>query len=421
MKRKDFINKLLVGAATVPSMSMASNIKTKPMNEINTDSKESIKPLALSMWEFSWVERRWPGAGFEDWGKVLDEFKERGYNAIRMDAFPHLIGDNPDKTYTLLPVWNQSEWGSPAKIKLSIQPALNEFVALCKEKKVAVGLSSWYREDTENIRMKITSAEKMAENWVRTLDMLAKDDLLDAVFYTDMCNEWPGDLWAPYFKNNPPEATWGFWHTDTSMRWMEDTLSIVRQHYPDMPLCFSFDGDRVEYYEERDLSFMDLLEHHTWMVKENEGEFYKKAGYKYDRFSPESYQNLADNGERIYREKPEYWSNLLKLKIERVAKSAKAAGQPLATSECWGSVDYKDWPMLNWGWVKDLCALGTVQAAETGQWAAIATSNFCEPQFKGMWRDVEWHLALTDKIKSSRINADLLDSKLVKRIGQLFS
>lgn len=48
--------------------------------------------------------------------------------------------------------------------------------------------------------------------------------------------------------------------------------------------------------------------------------------------------------------------------IQTLAADAKAAGLPLATTECWGITDYKDFPMLPWGWVKDLCALGV----ETG-------------------------------------------------------
>jgi len=50
------------------------------------------------MWDFSWLERRWPGAGYEDWDKVLDELAERGYNAVRIDAYPHLIAENPIAT-----------------------------------------------------------------------------------------------------------------------------------------------------------------------------------------------------------------------------------------------------------------------------------------------------------------------------------
>jgi hypothetical protein len=31
-----------------------------------------LHPLAITMWDFSWIERRWPGAGYEDWDDVLD-------------------------------------------------------------------------------------------------------------------------------------------------------------------------------------------------------------------------------------------------------------------------------------------------------------------------------------------------------------
>ena len=49
-------------------------------------------PRAITMWEFSWIERRWPGAGYEDWDRALDELAERGYNAVRIDPFPASAG-----------------------------------------------------------------------------------------------------------------------------------------------------------------------------------------------------------------------------------------------------------------------------------------------------------------------------------------
>ena len=50
--------------------------------------------------------------------------------------------------------------------------------------------------------------------------------------------------------------------------------------------------------------------------------------------------------------------------------------------------------------IKELCALGVTTAA-TGRWSAVATSNFCGPQFHGMWRDVEWHRGLTARIHAA--------------------
>jgi hypothetical protein len=86
------------------------------------------------------------------------------------------------------------------------------------------------------------------------------------------------------------------------------------------------------------------------------------------------------------------------------------------TTECWAIVDYKDWPMLPWDWVKALCELGTLTASATGQWTAVATSNFCGPQFRGMWRDVEWHRRLTAAIKAGAMDPALRDTRLWNRL-----
>ena len=47
--------------------------------------KKKYNALAITMWDFSWIERNWPGAGFDDIDKALDELVERGYNAVRID------------------------------------------------------------------------------------------------------------------------------------------------------------------------------------------------------------------------------------------------------------------------------------------------------------------------------------------------
>jgi hypothetical protein len=49
------------------------------------------KPLAITMWDSSWIRRRYAGGGFENYSEVVGELVERGYNAVRIDAFPHLI------------------------------------------------------------------------------------------------------------------------------------------------------------------------------------------------------------------------------------------------------------------------------------------------------------------------------------------
>lgn len=73
------------------------------------------------------------------------------------------------------------------------------------------------------------------------------------------------------------------------------------------------------------------------------------------------------------------------------------------STECWAIVNYKDWPGLDWAWVKELCEFGVRAAAQTRQWAVIASSNFCGPQFHGMWDDVAWHRRVTDVIHTGEL------------------
>ena len=387
--------------------------------EMETHIKSGIiKPLALTMWDFSWLERRWSGAGYEDWDRALSELVERGYNAVRIDAYPHLIANGKNKKWKLIPVWSVFDWGSPMTLEVQIQPALNEFIAKCKEYNVKVGLSSWYREDADDVRMRISSAEIMADQWIQTIGSIEEDGLLDNVFYVDLCNEWPGEFWAPYFENNPPELTWGGWYTSNSMSWMRKAVNRFKKAYPDLPAGISFEIKDLDTFKEKDVSFSDYLEPHIWMSQRKDNEFYRKMDFEDDTFSFKGFETMAARGKKLYNSDKEYWSTLLTSYIKNLSDIARELNQPCMTSECWAVVNYKDLPGLDWGWIKELCALGTITAADTGQWVAISTSNFCGPQFTGMWRDIEWHQKLTDHIRSANVNKGLNETKLGQRIIQ---
>ena len=382
----------------MPIVNDNSKYQTEESLMGNESSINKFEPLAMTMWDFSWLENNWPGAGYEDWDLVLDELVDRGYNAIRMDAFPHLIAEDAEKEWTLIPVWRVSNWGSPAINKVKVQPMMNEFLSKCKDRNIKIGLSSWYREDIDNVRMKIISPKIMAEIWIKTLHSIDKAGLLDTIFYVDLCNEWPGSPWAPSFQPDPPEQTWGAWYTEKSMEWMKESIELVRKEFPNMPLGYSIEMHKSQRDYERDLSFFDYQEPHIWMSNSNYDEFANKVGYHYDTDKFDSYDRLQKNGEKLYRDDSKHWHDVLNTAIDYYINYSKKHNFALMTSECWGVVDYKDWPLLNWDWIKELCEIGTIRAANSGRWAAISTSNFCGPQFVGMWRDIEWHQRLTNKI-----------------------
>ena len=352
-------------------------------------------PLAIAMWDFSWLERRWAGAGYEDWDVALDGLKQRGYDAVRIDAFPHLIAADPEKEWELIPCWDQQVWGSPAVNRVRVQPHLNEFLTKCDRHGIQAAFSTWWRQDTDNARMRIKTPQDLAEVWQKALGSIAPAHR-DKLLYVDFSNEFCIPPWTPWIpartKRNSPEG----------VRWMRESIGKLKQTYPRVNCTFSFTSE-YDTWRQQDVAMLDLLELHLWMTTFSD--FNQQVGYNFERFSPVGYNNLQKRGEALYRSDPAKWQASLAEGIDVLAAWSRASGKPLMTTECWSVVDYKDWPLLRWDWIKELCEFGVRHASGTGQWSAMATSNFCGPQFVGMWRDVAWHRRMTDIIHQGRLPA----------------
>jgi hypothetical protein len=366
-------------------------------------SIRTARPYAITMWEFSWIERRWPGAGYEDWDQALDELAERGYDAVRIDAFPHLIAADPHKTWTIHSDGQDGDWGAPGEVDISkVGEALVEFIGKCKARGIVVGLSTWYKRDNEDARMLIKTTEDQARVWLATLDLIAAAGLIDAILYVDLCNEFPNVKWAPYLY--PPGQAAADPMTDPRViGWMRDSIALLRQRYPDLDYTFS-QSDQFQLWEQQDVSMLDFLEPHIWITNPAMSSFYADIGYS---FKLREFQTLIRKAKPHYLANKQRFDATLTEWIGKAADWSRRSKLPLVTTEAWASVMYRDWPMADWDWMMDVCVAGVEQASATGRWTAICTSNFCGPQYRGMWRDIQWHRRLTDLIKAGPIDAEL--------------
>jgi Sugar-binding cellulase-like len=363
------------------------------------------RACAIAMWDFSWAERRWPGAGYEDWDQALGELKERGYDAVRIDAYPHLVSADSHKVWEIMPVWDQMNWGAQSLIRLQIMPALTDFIVAAKRYDVAVALSTWWRQDHDDLRLAIKTPEDQAGVWSDTLHHVAEAGLLDRILYVDLSNEFPIPIWTPYLYGAPAGVEIS--RTDPQLvGWMRDSIGGLRAEFPALDYTYSF-CTQYRNWRYQDVSMLDFLEPHIWMANRETSDYYDKIDYHHELFDPKGFNNIVARGYEEYRAHKDRYDGKLTSEIDNVAAWSRASGKPLVSTECWALVDYKDWPGLDWGWVKDLTALGLEHAARQGRWIGLATSNFCGPQFLGMWRDVAWHRRLTDLIKSANIDADL--------------
>ena len=361
------------------------------------------RPRAIAMWEFSWIERRWPGAGYEDWDRALDELVERGYDAVRIDAFPHLIAVDPNRVWTIHSDEQDGDWGAPGEVDITrIGDNLVAFVGKCKARGIAVGLSTWYKRDNDNVRLLIRTAEDQAGVWLNTLKIIEEAGLLDGLLYVDLCNEFPNVKWSPYLYG--AKATISEPLTSERLKvWMRDSIAILRRSYPNLDYTFS-QSDQFHLWDHQDVSMLDFLEPHIWITHPALSSFYADIGYS---FRTREFQALVRKAKPYYLANKARLDALLTQWIGKAADWSRRTRKPLIPTEARASVMYRDWPMADWDWMKDVCAAGVEQASATGRWTAICTSNFCGPQYRGMWRDVAWHRRLTDIIKSGRVDADI--------------
>ena len=120
---------------------------------VNYDMRNDLSPkrLAIAMWDFSWLFMHYKGGAFENYDKVTDELLERGFNTVRIDAFPLIIAKlTDDKQEITIPGDPLRNWGqSDIDRSHKVISELIEFMEITKRKKINVILSTWNQDCKE--------------------------------------------------------------------------------------------------------------------------------------------------------------------------------------------------------------------------------------------------------------------------------
>jgi hypothetical protein len=372
--------------------------------------------LAVTMWEFSWlVRRQGRESEYADWDKVLDQLAERGYNCIRMDAFPHLVARGPGgergSRFTVLPQTPLFFWGNHDKVEIEPRADLVAFLRKVRDRGMRVGLSSWFVDDTTHRAASIATPRDFARVWAETLDVVSDAGLLEMVAWVDVCNEFPLGRWAPgayreIFGESPTNVIplvlpWSEATRARVQAYLDEAIGSLRATYPNLRYTFSVeDGLSGPNMRTLDTASLDIAEVHIWVS--NDPEFSIRSGQLFLLLEfPGSLDAHVKTAPEVYYPRRDHWLEVLGGRMEVWRLWAQERGLPLFTTEGWGPVNYDDVGPTGdageWEWVRDVCAEAVRMACEKG-WTGICTSNFCQPHFEGMWQDVSWHRDLTDRI-----------------------
>lgn len=395
-----------------------------------------ILPLALSvpvvarhactMWEFSWMLRRSGNQSeYADWAKVLDEAVERGYNCLRIDAFPHLVAAG-DGNATVLPQPDYFMWGNNKEaVTVNAQRDLVAFMSMGAQRGLSFGLSTWLTPDTLDRRGAVRTPGDLVRIWNATLHLISSHGLLGHVLWVDVLNEfpvvgtWAPGVWQTIFRLPWPKsaslqnALTGLvlavpWKGEVLSRanaFLTDVIPVLRRQFPHMNYTYSFQGNAMSMpnVQKLNTSEFDIAELHLWLS--DNLPFMLETG-ETAMFSdpyPKNLEAFAPKVTKMYPKNREKWVTWLLKHIDMWHDWAETRGLPVITTEAWGPINYDDVAgdtnHTYWNWVKDIGEVALRHALCQG-WLGVATSNFAEPHFKGMWVDVPWHQNQTATIRN---------------------
>lgn len=431
MQRREFMKTVAVGTGAW-FLDDFNGKKTQAAEAALPGIRKITQPLAIAMWDFSWLLRHHPAGEFEDWDRVLDGLAERGYNAIRMDAFPHLVAATPDgkvteEYYYPKGDWVPAMWGNTYTMYARPREGLLEFLPKCRARNIRVGLATWFMAYADQIQ----GLDGFVRVWDETLAFLQQHDLLDNTLYVDVLNEYPffhGFNWLKQKINEVKDSKVeevlpagedksgaNQWQAVTAKynevqrsyykHFITAALQKLSAKWPGLDFFASQTYNFEAPWQDMDYSQFAAMDIHYWFMmheKLNGG-----TGYWENIHSIGSCPN--DLGfAQVQKKVQENWNgNKTELvewmegNMRTVAEIGKKWNIPYGNTEGWGPINWMDHPALSWDLVKEAGEICARLGAKYG-YMFNCSSNFTHPQFGRLWNDVKWHQKVTSIIRGEK-------------------
>ncbi len=386
------------------------------------------EPLAITMWDSSWLRRRYDGGGFESFDKALDELTGRGYNAVRIDAFPHMISGAPDDTVSerfLDPAgfgfhwYGFAQWGSPWTVYIDPRKDIVDFLKKCEARRIRVLLSTWLKPTAEPRNEWLKGEGDHVRIWDDTLRFLERSGCLGPVIGVDVQNEIPFGAVYPWLGGRLKELRTPEKQAAFVRRYYGTVLRELRRRWPGMP--FGVSGDRSFTQMHADYEDCDFLDVHLWAedapCRFLDGTRYRDAiahfgdkpmirekrldGYLTGKRLPPpdiDFERIGDEIHAAWEKNRAACAEWLEERIAATAAIGKEHHIPVGCTEGWGSIMWAQHPLLGWDMIKEAGLIAAKLARRYG-YAFCCQSNFCAPQYASLWKDISYHRQVTGIIR----------------------
>lgn len=424
LPRRDFVKQTtglaLAGVALGATSSFAA---TQPSGSA-TGVRRREEPVAIAMWDFSWLLRHYPGGEFEDWDAVLDGLVQRGYNAVRIDAFPLLVAPDAEgrvvESFAFPKAdWKPAMWGNQYSTTIQPRKALKEFIPRCLDRGLLLALSTWFDGPGAG---QVAGVDGLVRLWDATLTFLKENDLLHQIYYVDLLNEYPLFNGFSWIRDQMDQGIgqrkekaqaggvheWkekaGDYNSPASRafytQFANEAITRLSAKWPELDFLFSLTDNSGADWRVMLPTQIAAADRHAWFVLNPL--LPKDTGYwtnihtlaNNDAAFPKVQETLLKNWAT---HKPE----LIAWMDQEMAETARLARQyakPVGNTEGWGIVNWLDHPALTWEIIQEAGEICARLGRKHG-YRFNCTSNFTHPQFRRLWADVAWHRRVTTIIR----------------------
>lgn len=246
------------------------------MKTLLTEPSACAQRLAIANWDYSWLLRASGEAEdeFHLLPRRVEELAERGFTALRVDAWPHLIA--PDRTgcsvdeFSVLPIAHKDHYrGSQQRRQIRPRERLLRLAQAARACGISLWLTSWLLPDTQARRSQVRTPADFVRIWHATLEWLREGDALDVVVGVDFGHQFPElpagyGAWQQLFRRAPQWP--GRYYSAASMtrtnRYLVEVPQRLRTLYPELLLGLSVRADHVARVMDLDISELDFLDLH---------------------------------------------------------------------------------------------------------------------------------------------------------------
>lgn len=363
-------------------------------------TRADLPRLALSSWSHDWLTRREaPRGEYRALPRVLDELCERGYNALRVDAFPHLVANVADGVTV-----ERFELLGPRNLWVTPRKQLVELATLARERNLRLWLTSSFLNDTQARRAFVRRPRDYIDVWSQTLHVLGDAGALEAVAAVDFCHEFTSPdttrgAWRSLFPRHPlnPLARLAEWSRETEQaveRYLLDVPRGLRALFPEIAFGVSVAAQTESRLRKLDTTELDFIDTHLWLDDDPRiglmtGAPLALTGNPLARALQTRVAGLA------WRARGMNWLRAIDERFDGLGEFARLRRlQPVVAG---GYVHVASERQADWAWVKDVSEAMINTALGHGV-SCLVTAQQARPHSEGLWQDIDWHRDMTRRI-----------------------